>query len=109
MTNESPTPDENSWKQELSLFDKLILVLCVVGVILATYFALDASGLTLFDEHAAEVIADSWSSTATIGLIVALVVASIVGAFIWLLARATVGNPADDSIEDAYTQDMVPE
>lgn len=109
MTNESPAPDENSWEQKLSPVDKLILVLCVVGVIVVTYLVLDASGLTLFDQHAAEVIADSWSSTATIGLIVALVVASIVGLFIWLLARATVGNPDDDAIEDAYTQDMVPE
>jgi hypothetical protein len=43
------------------------------------------------------------------GLIVALVVAAIVGAFIWLLARATVSNPDDDAIEDAYTPDMIAE
>lgn len=109
MANESDTTGENSWKQNLSPVDKLIVVLCVVGVIMVTYFVLDASGLTLIDEHVAEVLADSWSSTATIGLIVALVVASIVGIFIWMLARATVGNPDDDAIEDAYTQDMVPE
>ncbi len=109
MANESNTTGEDSWKQRLSPVDKLILVLCVVGVVMVTWVVLDASGLTLFDEHAAEVIADSWSSTATIGLIVALIVATIVGLFIWLLARATVVNPGDDAIEDAYSQDMVPE
>jgi len=109
MANESNTSAEDTWKQQLSPVDKLVVVLCVVGVVMVTWIVLDASGLTLFDEHAAEVIADSWTSTATIGLIVALIVATIVGIFIWLLARATVSNPDDDAIEDAYTADMVPE
>ena len=106
MTNESKST-EKGWQDKLSPVDKLILVLCVVGVIMITYLVLDASGITLFDGHAAEVIADSWNSTATIGLIVALVVAAVVGVFIWLLARATVSNPDDDAIEDAYTPDMI--
>ena len=109
MTNESKAPDENPWKQNLSPVDKLIVVLFVVGVVMVTYLVIDASGLTLFDEHAAEVISEFWNSDATIGLIVAIVVASVVGFFIWLLARATVSNPDDDAIEDAYTEDMIPQ
>ena len=109
MAHESNDPTEKSWSQRLSPVDKLIIVLCVVGVVMMTYLVLDASGITLFDGHAAEVIADSWSTEATIGLIVAFVVAIVVGFFIWLLAQATVSNPHDDEIEDTYTQDMVAE
>lgn len=107
MTHESKPTGENSWKQKLSPVDKLIVVLCVVGVIMVMYLVLDASGLTLFDEHAADVLSTFWTNDATIGLIVALVVTAFVGFFIWLLARATVGNPDDDAIEDAYTQDSI--
>ncbi|MDJ0791581.1 MAG: hypothetical protein QNJ71_06765 [Acidimicrobiia bacterium] len=109
MAHESNASTEKSRSQRLTPVDKLIIVLCVVGVVMMTYLVLDASGITLFDGHAAEVISGFWSTEATIGLIVAFVVAIVVGFFIWLLAQATVSNPNDDEIEDTYTQDMVAE
>ena len=108
MTQESSDTSKAAEKQRLSPVDKLILVMCVVGVVGMIYLVLDASGINLFDEHMAEVLSESWSSTATIGLIVALVVAVVVGIFIWMLARATVSNPGDDEIEAEYTEDLAP-
>jgi len=108
MTHESNDASEGSTKQRLSPVDKLILVLCVVGVGMMTYLVFEASGLRLFDAHMVDVLRDSWTTTATIGLTVALVVAVVVGVFIWMLAKATVSNPADDEIEAEYTEDLAP-
>ena len=100
---------ETTTKRKLSPVDKLIVVLCVVGVVMAIVLALDYSGISLFDGHAAEVLSEAWNSDATIGLIVAFVVSAGVGVFIWLLARATVSNPADDLIEEEFTPEMIAE
>jgi hypothetical protein len=76
----------------LSILDMVVLALCVVGVLAALALVLDYSGITLFDGHAAEVIADAWNRNATIGLIVAIVTAIAVGIFVWLLAKSTLGS-----------------
>ncbi len=81
----------------MSPVDKLILALCVIGVILMTYLVLDYSDITLFDAHAADVIANAWTSTATIGLAIALAVATVVGVFVWFLASKTLGSDPDES------------
>ena len=109
----SPPPptegDETPSQRKLSPIERLIVALCVIGVVVAIVVALDYSGISLFDGHAAEVLSEAWNSDATIGLIVALVVSAAVGLFIWLLARATVSNPADDEIEEIFTPEMIAE
>jgi undecaprenyl pyrophosphate phosphatase UppP len=85
-----------------SLLDKVVLALCAVGVVVAMVIVFDYSDLTLFDGHAADVIADAWNRNATIGLIVAIVVAIGVGLFVYALAKSTLGStkvpgePSDD-------------
>lgn len=101
--------DETPSQRKLSPIERLIVALCVIGVVVAIVVALDYSGISLFDGHAAEVLSEAWNSDATIGLIVALVVSAAVGVFIWLLARATVSNPADDEIEEIFTPEMIAE
>ena len=97
MTHDLKPQDRQATQERLSPVDKLILALCVIGVILMTYLVLDYSDITLFDAHAAEVIADAWSSTATIGLVLALITAVVVGTFVWFLAKKTLGSDPDDS------------
>ena len=109
----SPPPPtegvETPIQRKLSPIERLIVALCVIGVVVAIVVALDYSGISLFDGHAAEVLSEAWNSDATIGLIVALVVSAAVGVFIWLLAKATVSNPADDEIEEIFTPEMIAE
>ena len=85
-------------KRKLSPVEKLILVQCFVGVVLAFVLALNYSGIYLWSEHAAEVLGEWWTSTATIGLIVAVIVAALVMLFVWFLAKVTLGS---DPVEDA--------
>ena len=89
--------DEQSRSRKLSPVEWLIVVECVVGVVLAIYLVIDATGVPLWSEHAAEVLAESWSSTATIGLIVAIAVSIGVGVFVWFLAKSTL---LSDSVEE---------
>jgi heme/copper-type cytochrome/quinol oxidase subunit 2 len=103
MTNELREDGASAKQEKLSIIGKLILVLCVIGVVVVVYLALDSSGLTLFDEHAAQVIADAWNTDATIGLIVALATATFIGIFVYIMAKATVANPADEVIETETT------
>ena len=84
-------------KRKLSPVEKLILVQCLIGVVMAFVLALNHSGIRLWSAHMAEVLADSWNSTATIGLIVALGVAGLVSVFVWFLAKSTLGS---DPVED---------
>lgn len=97
MTHESTEPRDSGDRERLSPVDKLILVLCVIGVVLMTYLVLDYSDITLFDAHAADVISNAWNSTATIGLAIALGVAAVVGVFVWFLAKKTLGSDPDES------------
>ena len=83
-------------KRKLSPVERLILVQCVVGVILAFVLTINATGVPLWSAHATEVIVDAWNSTATIGLIVALVVAALVAAFTWFLAKSTLWSEPDE-------------
>jgi H+/Cl- antiporter ClcA len=98
MTHDLKRPRERQGEDRLSPVDKLILVLCVLGVILMTYLVLDYSGITLFDAHAADVIANAWSSTATIGLALALLTAAVVSLFVWFLAKKTLGSDPDEDV-----------
>jgi uncharacterized membrane protein YcjF (UPF0283 family) len=95
-------------QRRLSLIEKIVVGLCGVGVVAATIIALEYSGISIVG-HTADVLSENWTQEATIGVTVALVVAVIVGFFIWLGARATVDNPSDDAIEEAYTPDLIPE
>jgi len=97
MTHDLKQPQESGEQERLSPVDKLILALCVIGVILMTYLVLDYSDITLFDAHAADVIANAWTSTATIGLALALLTATIVSIFVWFLAKKTLGSDPDES------------
>ncbi|MGI9585025.1 MAG: hypothetical protein ACR2N7_05490 [Acidimicrobiia bacterium] len=82
-------PEENSTKGP-SLVEWLILAACTLGVAAALFAAFQVSDLVLFDAHAMEVVSDAWNSNATIGLIVAIVVAVVVGVFALVLYRATI-------------------
>jgi hypothetical protein len=81
--------DENSTKGP-SLAEWLILGVCALGVIAALIAAFQVSDLTLFDAHAMEVVSEAWDSVATIGLMVAIGVSLVVGAFALVLFRATI-------------------
>ena len=84
-------------QRKLTPVDWLILVLCVVGVVMAFVLAFNHSQIYLWSAHATEVNIDSWNSTATIGLFVALGVASLISLFVWFLAKSTLGSdPAED-------------
>ncbi|MGI9666168.1 MAG: hypothetical protein ACR2N2_03580 [Acidimicrobiia bacterium] len=97
-TTEQQTTDDS---ERLSIGGKIVVVLCVVGVIVALLVALDASDIALFDGHAAEVLSDAWNRTATIGLIVAVVITAAVGVFVVALARATLLSNEDP---DPFTE-----
>ena len=100
MANELTTeasPDQQPGSRKLSPVEWLIVVECVVGVVLAIYLVIDATGVPLWSEHAAEVLAESWSSTATVGLIVAIIVSIGVGIFVWFLTKSTL---LSDSVEE---------
>jgi hypothetical protein len=85
----------------VSLLDKVVLALCTVGVVAALVVVFDYSGITLFDSHAADVIAEAWNRNATIGLAVVIVVAISVGVFVWLLAKSTLGSDRTSSSKGA--------
>lgn len=81
-----------SEKRTLSMGERLVVVGCVLGILVATGFALASADIDLLNAHMFEVIADSWSSNATVGLIVALVTAVAVGIFVIILGRATIAS-----------------
>lgn len=95
-------------RRKLSVFEKGVVALCGIGVIAAVIIALEYSGISIVG-HTVDVLSETWTQEATVGVVVALIVAVIVAFFIWLLARATVDNPADEPIEEAYTTEMLPE
>jgi flagellar basal body-associated protein FliL len=84
-------PDQSSGGG-VSILDIAVLALCAIGVVAALVVVFDYSGITLFDSHAAEVIADAWNRNSTIGLIIVIVVSILVGVFVWLLAKSTLGS-----------------
>ncbi|HSJ70824.1 MAG TPA: hypothetical protein VLA29_04160 [Acidimicrobiia bacterium] len=96
MTQQLRDRDTEATEDRLTPVGWVVLALCVVGVVVTTYLALEYSDIALFDGHAADVITSAWNRTATIGLIVALVVAVFVSAFVWLLAKSTLGSDPDD-------------
>lgn len=99
-TDTAPEQDTNPPPEVVegaTLVDKIVLGLCAIGVIVAFAIVLDASDIRLFDGHAADVLSGAWNRTATIGLIVALVVAALVGVFVYFLARSTIGSDRDDA------------
>jgi len=67
------------------------------------FFAPHASGLTLFDEHAGQVISDMWTNTATIGVIAAISVLIGVSLFVWVLAKSTLSSDEGEDDEGAAT------
>jgi hypothetical protein len=73
-----------------SLGEWLILAACAVGVVVALIAAFQNSDLSLFDAHAVEALSSAWTSTATIGVFVAIGIALSVGFFALLLFRATI-------------------
>jgi fatty acid desaturase len=96
MTQQLSDRDRETTEDRLTPVGWVVLALCVIGVVVTTYLALEYSGIALFDGHAADVITTAWNRTATIGLIVALVVAVFVSVFVWLLAKSTLGSDPDD-------------
>lgn len=96
MTQQLSEQDRETTEDRLTPVGWVVLVLCVVGVVGAIYLALEVSDIALFDGHAADVITTAWNRTATIGLVVALVVAAFVATFVWFLAKSTLGSDPDD-------------
>lgn len=96
MTQQLGDTEKGTTEDRLTPVGWVVLALCVVGVVGTIYLALDASGIALFDGHAADVISAAWNRTATIGLIVALIVAAFVSTFVWFLAKSTLGSDPDD-------------
>ena len=96
MTEQLSDRDRETTEDRLTPVGWVVLALCAVGVVLTTYLALEYSGIALFDGHAADVITTAWNRTATIGLVLALVVAALVSLFVWLLAKSTLGSDPDD-------------
>jgi hypothetical protein len=80
--------------RNVSVAEVVVGVLCVLGVLIATGVALRAADVPLFSRHMMEVVGDAWTRTATIGVIVALIVAALVGVFVIMLAKATLGHDA---------------
>ena len=95
MTHESQPEATSSDERKLSVPEKAIVALCLLGIVAALAWALNYSGIALFDGHAAEVLSGSWNRTATIGILVALVVAAAVGLFVWWLAKSTLFSESD--------------
>lgn len=93
--HDAEAPERSSGEDRPSPIGWVVIVLCVIGVLAMTYFVLDSSGLTLFDEHAGQVISDHWNRTATIGLISVIGVLTGVTVFVWLLAKSTIGSDPD--------------
>lgn len=93
------TETSNTQTHHLSIFEKIVVALCAVGVVAAVWVALARGDIPLFDSHVFEILSDAWTTTATVGVIVALGVAAAVGVFVIVLARATIGQkestPAD--------------
>lgn len=85
-------------KQKLSPVDWIILAECLAGGIIALVLTINHTGVYLWSAHAWEVLTESWNSTATVGLFVALGVSALVSTFVWVLAKATLGS---DPVEDA--------
>jgi multisubunit Na+/H+ antiporter MnhB subunit len=77
---------------KVSVTEVVVGVLCVLGVLIATGVALRAADVPLFSRHMMEVVGDAWTRTATVGVIVALIVAALVGVFVIMLAKATLGH-----------------
>ena len=105
MTHESaPNTESTEERRKLTPPEKLVVALCLVGIVGALFWALDFSGIALFDGHAAEVLGESWNRTATIGLIIAIVVAIAVGTFVWWLAKSTLfSEPDPETLADITT------
>ena len=95
MTHESPPETTTNERRKLTPPEKLVVALCLIGIVGALAWALSYSDIALFDGHAAEVLSESWNRTATIGLTVALIVAVLVGAFVWWLAKSTLFSESD--------------
>lgn len=84
-------------KRTLSLAERIVVGLCVVGIVAAVAVAFSTSSIAFLDAHMFEVVGDWWTTDATVGLIVALVTAVAVGAFVIVLSRATIAsNETDD-------------
>lgn len=101
MANESSDQQDTAAtddQRRLAVWEKAIVWLCVVGVIATLGWALNSSDIPLFDGHAAEVLSHFWTRTATVGLIAALVIASLVGIFVWVLAKSTLLSEDDPDI-----------
>jgi hypothetical protein len=102
MTNDAPATTDSGepdvpTRSRIGVVEWIVGAVCTVGVLAAIVVAMNYSGLTLFDEHAKQVIADAWNRNATIGLIVVAFIVVAVVIFVTVLARSTIGHdPADD-------------
>lgn len=85
-------------QRTLPLADKIVIAVCVVGVLAAVAFAFSSSGLGFLDGHMFDVVSATWNNDATIGVLVALATAIFVGAFVLVLSRATIAHrePEDE-------------
>lgn len=92
-------------KRTISTMEMVVAVICGIGVLIVTWVALQAAGLPLFSREAMEVVGDAWTRTATIGVIVAIVVTILVGVFVLIVARATLGHDTGSEMVDAVPSD----
>ena len=61
-----------SGRRPLSLLEKIVVGLCAVGVVAVTIAALEYSGISIVG-HTIDVLSESWTQEATIGVTVALI------------------------------------
>jgi multisubunit Na+/H+ antiporter MnhB subunit len=104
MTQDVQEPSAPA-KRKISTTELIVAAICGIGVLIATWVALQAAGLPLFSRDAMEVVSDAWTRTATIGVIVAVSVTVLVGVFVLILTRATLGHDRGSDVVDANASD----
>lgn len=95
-TKDQASASDGAGGDGVSLVEYIVAGLCLLGIIVALYVVLDYSDIPLFDGHAAEVIADFWDRYANIGMVVVVIVVAGVSAFVWVLAKSTLGSDRDE-------------
>lgn len=95
-TGDQRGSDGSSGRAGHHVIEWIVGGVCAIGVLAAILVAMNYSGLTLFDEHASQVISDAWNRNATIGVIVALGITVVIVIFVIVLAWATLGHDHTD-------------
>ena len=94
-SSEAPaSPDAES--RRVSPVEIIVGAVCMLAIVAVMVVALGNSDIPLFEGHTFEILSDAWTRTATIGVIIALVVVVLVAIFVWALARSTIGSDTTD-------------